>query len=199
VVTAWSTPGAALLATSLLGHSMGEAVAAFVFSAALITLAGITGWFERAMKHIPLSIAAAMLAGVLVKFGMNVFTAMQTQLGVALPMFLVYLVMKRVWPRYAVVAAGGFYLLLGLLGGSVGALFVAFPKALVMAVAGIALFGALASGLAIAMREESQREPALITFLVTASGVTLFGVGSAFWGLVAGIVAWVLLGARQTK
>lgn len=314
VVTAWSTPGAALLVTGLVGHSMGQAIGAFLFSAALITLCGVTGWFERAMKHIPLSLAAAMLAGVLVKFGMTVFSALQVKPGLVLPMFVTYLVVKRLWPRYAVVAvlgagcvvaglggliqadalslaiarpiwitpvfdlptlvgvglplfivtmasqnipgiavlrsagyqppisplvgwtgfvnlllapfgcfalnmaaitaaicaspeahedphkrylastaAGCFYLVLGLLGGSVGALFAAFPKELVFAVAGIALFGSLASGLAIAVREDRQREPALITFLVTASGMTLLGIGSAFWGLLAGGLAWWLL------
>ena len=62
----------------------------------------------------------------------------------------------------------------------------AFPKELVMAIAGIALFGTIGNSLAAAMREEHDREPALITFLVTASGVSLAGIGSAFWGLVAG-------------
>ncbi|MBL8509880.1 benzoate/H(+) symporter BenE family transporter [Chitinimonas sp. JJ19] len=320
VSTAWSTPGAALLTTSLAGYGMGEAIGAFVFSAALITLCGITGWFERAMKYIPLSIAAAMLAGVLLKFGINAFTAMQGQFWIVLPMFLAYLLFKRFLPRYAVVAvllvgsllaawfglikldgvsfafaapvwttpqfswtammgiglplfivtmasqnipgvavlrssgyeppvsalvgwtgftnlllapfgcfalnlaaitaaicagkeahedpaqryrasvaAGGFYLLLGLLGGSVGALFAAFPTELVLAIAGIALFGALSSGLALAMREDNQREPALITFLVTASGVSLGGIGSAFWGLVAGVLALVVLNLRAAK
>ena len=311
IVTAWSTPGAALLANSLLGYSMHQAVGAFIFSAALITLAGATGWFERAMRHIPLSIAAAMLAGVLLRFGMGVFTALQARVELVLPMFLVYLLMRRMLPRYAIVAvllvglaiaaatntlhlggistaigspvwiapafdlkalvsvgmplfvvtmasqnmpgvavlrssgyeppvsalvgwtglvnlllapfgcfsvnlaaisaaictgkeahedpkqrylasvaAGGFYLLLGLAGGSVGAVLFALPHELVLAVAGIALFGAIASGFALAMREEAQREPALIAFLVTASGVTLAGIGSAFWGLVAGTLAW---------
>ncbi|QDQ28423.1 benzoate/H(+) symporter BenE family transporter [Chitinimonas arctica] len=322
ISTAWSTPGAALLVTSLAGYSMAEAIGAFVFSAVLILLSGVTGWFERAMRHIPLSIAAAMLAGVLLKFGMNVFTAMQTQFGLVLAMFLTYLLFKRYLPRYAVVAvllvgsglaawlglirfealsltvatpvwttpvfnwkalvgvglplfivtmasqnipgvavlrssgytppvsalvswtgllnlllapfgcfalnlaaitaaicagreahedpaqryrasvaAGGFYLLLGLLGGSVGALFAAFPAALVLAIAGIALFGAISSGLALAMREENQREAALITLLVTASGISLAGIGSAFWGLLAGGLAFWLLGAggQRTK
>lgn len=320
IATAWSTPGAALLASGLVGHSMGEAVGAFLFSAALITLCGVTGWFEKAMKHVPLPLAAAMLAGVLVRFGESVFVALQLRPALVLPMFLAYLVVKRVWPRYAVlavlvlgcalaahaglirpeglhltlarpvwtspvfdwpvligvglplfvatmasqnipgvavlrsfgyqppisplvgwtgavnlllapfgcfalnlaaitaaicagpdadpdprrrylgtVAAGGFYLLLGLLGGSVGALFIAFPKELVMALAGIALFGALASGLALAVRDEGPREPALITFLVTASGMTLYGIGSAFWGLVAGGAAWWLLRVHRAS
>ncbi|MGQ5523288.1 benzoate/H(+) symporter BenE family transporter [Chitinimonas sp. PSY-7] len=317
IATAWSTPGAALLVTSLAGYSMAEAIGAFIFSAALITLTGVTGWFERAMKYVPLSLAAAMLAGVLLKFGMAAFGAMQSQFWIVMPMFLAYLLFKRLLPRYAVmvvlvvgcalagilgliqfeglnfaiaslvwttpefnwralvgvglplfvvtmasqnipgvavlrscgyqppvsaliswtgftnlllapfgcfalnlaaitaaicagpeshpdptqrfrasIAAGGFYLLLGLLGGSVGALFAAFPKELVLAIAGIALFGALSSGLALAMREDDQREAALITFLVTASGLSLGGIGSAFWGLLAGGLALAVFNGR---
>lgn len=318
VVTAWSTPGAALLITSLSGVSLPEAIGAFVFSAGLITLSGITGLFERAISRIPLPMAAAMLAGILVKFGMNVFGAMQANLALVLPMFVAYLVLKRLLPRYAVVlvlllggliaagqgglhlggvalalatplwttpvfspgvllgvglplfvvtmasqnvpgvavlhsagyrppisvlmtgtglvnlvlapfgcfavnlaaitaalcmsreahedparrylasvAAGAIYLLLGVFGATVGALFAAFPKELVLAIAGLALFGTIAGGLTTAMRDDAEREPALITFLITASGVTLFGVGSAFWGLVGGTLALLVLNARR--
>lgn len=320
VATAWSTPGAALLVSSLAGYSMAEAIGAFVFSAALITFCGFSGLFERAMKHVPLSLAAAMLAGVLLKFGMAAFSAMQSQFGIVLAMFVAYLLFKRLLPRYAVVvvlavgcvlaaalgqirfeglhfalaspvwttpdfnwrallgvglplfivtmasqnipgvavlrscgytppvsplvgwtglinlllapfgcfavnlaaitaaicagpesdpdprqrfrasvAAGVFYLLLGLLGGSVGALFAAFPRELVLAIAGIALFGALASGLTLAMKEEAQREAALITFLVTASGLALGGIGSAFWGLLAGGLALLVANWRARR
>jgi benzoate membrane transport protein len=316
VVTAWSTPGAALLITSLSGVSLPQAIGAFVFSAGLITLSGVTGLFERAISRIPLPMAAAMLAGILVKFGMNVFGAMQANLTLVLPMFVAYLVLKRLLPRYAVVlvlllggliaagqgglhldglalelatplwttpvfspgvllgvglplfvvtmasqnvpgvavlhsagyrppisalmtgtglvnlllapfgcfavnlaaitaalcmsreahedparrylasvAAGSFYLLLGVFGATVGALFAAFPKELVLAIAGLALFGTIAGGLTTAMRDDAEREPALITFLITASGVTLFGVGSAFWGLVGGTLALLVLNA----
>lgn len=318
VVTAWSTPGAALLITSLSGVSMPEAIGAFVFSAALIVLAGVTGWFEKALNRIPLPMAAAMLAGILVKFGINVFTAMQTQLALVLAMFVAYLLAKRLLPRYAIVlvlllgcviaarlgllqlgevtltlatpvwttpqftpgvllgvglplfvvtmasqnipgvatlhangyrppvsalmtgtgvvnlllapfgcfavnlaaitaalcmgkdahedparrylasvAAGAFYLLLGLFGATVGALFAAFPKALVLAIAGLALFGTIAGGLATAMKDDAMREPALITFLITASGVSLAGIGSAFWGLLGGVLALLILNARR--
>lgn len=318
VVTAWSTPGAALLITSLSGVSMAEAIGAFVFSAALIVLAGVTGWFEKALNRIPLPMAAAMLAGILVKFGINVFGAMQTELALVLAMFVAYLLAKRLLPRYAIVlvlllgcaiaaaqgllqlgevtltlatplwttpqfnpgvllgvglplfmvtmasqnipgvatlhangyrppisalmtgtgvvnlllapfgcfavnlaaitaalcmgkdahedparrylasvAAGAFYLLLGIFGATVGALFAAFPKALVLAIAGLALFGTIAGGLATAMKDDAMREPALITFLITASGVSLAGIGSAFWGLVGGVLALLILNARR--
>jgi benzoate membrane transport protein len=98
--------------------------------------------------------------------------------------------------RYvAAVAAGAFYAVLGLFAATVGALLAAFPRELVMTVAGLALFGAIGNGLAAALGDERQREPALVTFLVTASGLTLLGVGSAFWGLVGGGAA--LLIARR--
>jgi benzoate membrane transport protein len=308
VVTAWSTPGAALLATSAAGLPMSAAVGAFLVSGALMALAGATGVFERGMSRIPVPLASGMLAGVLLRFGLDAFVAMKTQLGLALAMFAVYLAGRRLWPRYAVVGvlavgvalaaargllaldavhleltrpvftaptftwsalvgvaiplfvvtmasqnvpgvavmraagygatpisplitwtglttvalapfggyafnlaaitaalcmgreahedparrylasvfAGLFYLVLGLFGATVGALFAAFPKELVMAVAGLALVNTIGSGLAAAVQDDAQREPALVTFLVTASGVSLFGVGSAFWGLVAG-------------
>jgi len=99
--------------------------------------------------------------------------------------------------RYvASVAAGLFYVLVGLFGATVGALFAAFPKELVLAIAGLALFGTIGNGLAAAVTGEREREPALITFLVTMSGVTLFGVGPAFWGLVAGGIATAVLVKR---
>src|SRR5205823_1251196 len=103
VVTAWSTPGAALLVTSLAGVPMSAAIGAFLFSAALITLCGVTGWFERAMDKIPLSIAAAMLAGILARFGMDVFVAMKLQFWLVFAMFVVYLLCKRLLPRYAII------------------------------------------------------------------------------------------------
>lgn len=317
VVTAWSTPGAAMLITGAAGVSLGEATFAFLVSAVLIIVAGFTGWFERAMSRIPISIASGMLAGVLLRFGMDLFVAMNTQFLLAFAMFCAYLVMRRIKPRYAViaafglgiliaavqglmrwetvrlelanpvwitpqyswvalvgvaiplfvvtmasqnvpgvavirasgysvpispvigwtgiatfilapfgayalnlaaitaaicmgreahedparryvasVAAGVFYILIGLFGATVGALFAAFPRELVFAIAGLALIGTIGSGLAAALTNERDREPALITFLVTASGVALFGIGSAFWGLLAGVLAMLILRTR---
>ncbi len=92
--------------------------------------------------------------------------------------------------RYsAAVMAGLFYVVMGVLGGAVAGVLAAFPSAMIMGVAGLALLGTIGSGLALALREANHREAALITFLVTLSGVTLGGVGSAFWGLVAGTMA----------
>jgi len=105
IVTAWSTPGAALVVTSGAGLSIEEATGAFLVSAALITVVGFSGWFERAMDRIPVPIASGMLAGVLLRFGLGLFTAMSTQLPLALAMFLAYLAARRLAPRYAVILA----------------------------------------------------------------------------------------------
>ncbi|MEY2952925.1 MAG: benzoate/H(+) symporter BenE family transporter [Pseudomonadota bacterium] len=105
VMVAWSTPGAAVLATAGLagGFSMAEAVGAFMVCAVLIGVTGATGWFERSMNRIPLAIASALLAGVLARFGLNAFSAAQTALPLALCMLASYLLAGRWWPRYAVV------------------------------------------------------------------------------------------------
>lgn len=320
VVTAWSTPGAALLVTSAAGLSIEEATGAFLVSAALITLVGFSGWFERAMDRIPVPIASGMLAGVLLRFGLGLFTAMSTELALALGMFVAYLVARRLAPRYAVIAAllvgvaialvqgllhvdvvriglarpvwvtprftpgavigvalplfvvtmasqnvpgvavirasgytvpispiigwtglvnlalapfggftlnlaaitaaicmgreahedprrryvaamaaGFFYAVVGVFGATVVALFAAFPAELVAAIAGLALLATIGNGLALAVGSENQREPALVTFLVTASGVALAGIGSAFWGLVAGVVTLLILRAAGRR
>ncbi len=104
VMVAWSTPGAAVLATAAAGggFTMAQAVGAFVVCALLITLAGATGWFERVMDRIPMPIASALLAGVLARFGLDAFVALKTDFGLVLTMLLVYLVGRRAWPRYAV-------------------------------------------------------------------------------------------------
>ncbi|HWH12334.1 MAG TPA: benzoate/H(+) symporter BenE family transporter [Solirubrobacteraceae bacterium] len=307
IVTAWSTPGAALLVTSLVGVPPADAIGAFMFSAVLIVASGVSCVFERAITRIPLPLAQALLAGVLVRFGLGVFTAMRVDFGLVFSMLVAYVVGRRVSPRYtmvfvlgvgvaiagaagllrlgalhvavtsprligptfdvrtmlgvgvplfvvtmasqnlpgaavlrgsgyrtpisplitatglttlvlapfgafainlaaitaaictgpeadedparryiASVAAGGLYLVIGVFGATVAALFAAFPAALVAGVAGLALFPTIAASLAGALGDERTREPALVTFLVTASGVPLFGLGSAFWGVVAG-------------
>ena len=92
--------------------------------------------------------------------------------------------------RYtAAVACGAFYVLVGLFGAAVTGVLTAFPKELVAAIAGLALLATIGNGLVTAVKEEAHREPAVITFLVTLSGVTLWGIGSAFWGVVAGALA----------
>jgi benzoate membrane transport protein len=320
IVTAWSTPGAALLATSGAGLSIEEATGAFLVSAALVTLVGFSGWFERAMDRIPVPIASGMLAGVLLRFGLGLFTAMSTQLTLALAMFLAYLAARRLAPRYAVIVAllvgvaialvqgllhvdtvrlalarpvwvtprftpgavvgvalplfvvtmasqnvpgvavirasgytvpispligwtglanlalapfgaftvnlaaitaaicmgreahedprrryvaavfaGIFYVIVGIFGATVVALFLAFPAELVAAIAGLALLATIGNGLASAVGSENQREPALVTFLVTASGIAPAGIGSAFWGLVVGVMTLAILRAAGRR
>ncbi|MFP8836075.1 benzoate/H(+) symporter BenE family transporter [Hydrogenophaga sp. XSHU_21] len=105
VMIAWSTPGAAVLASAGLagGFSMNEAIGAFLVCGALITLAGATGWFERVMNRIPMAIASALLAGVLARFGLQAFAAAQTALPLVVLMLLAYLLSRRLVPRYAVV------------------------------------------------------------------------------------------------
>ena len=100
--------------------------------------------------------------------------------------------------RYTAAAmAGVFYIVLGLSGGAVAGLLQAFPRELVAAVAGLALLGTIAGGLASALKDEHHRDAALLTFVVTLSGLTIAGIGSAFWGVVAGGVA--LASQRRTR
>ncbi len=104
VMVAWSTPGAAVLATAAAagGFTLAQATGAFIVCALLMTLAGATGGFERVMDRIPMPIASALLAGVLARFGMDAFLAARTALALVLLMLLAYLAGRRWWPRYAV-------------------------------------------------------------------------------------------------
>ena len=104
VMVAWSTPGAAVLATAGLtgDFTMAQAVGAFMACALLIVFAGASGWFERVMNRIPMAIASALLAGVLARFGLQAFAAAQTALVLVVLMLLTYLLGRRFSPRYAV-------------------------------------------------------------------------------------------------
>jgi benzoate membrane transport protein len=104
VMVAWSTPGAAVLATAAAsgGFTLAQAVGAFIVCALLIMLVGATGWFERVMDRIPMPIASALLAGVLARFGLDAFAALKSAFGLVLVMLVGYLVGRRAWPRYAV-------------------------------------------------------------------------------------------------
>lgn len=102
--------------------------------------------------------------------------------------------------RYmAAVVCGIGYLVMGVMAASIAALFAAFPKALVVAVAAFALLGSIANGLTVAMQTPAERESALLTFMITASGMTLAGVGSAFWGVAGGMLALLVLRPRTPK
>ena len=119
ILTGWSTPGAALLVTSLVGVSMPEAIGAFIFAALLTILTGVTGLFEKAVAHIPRALTSAMLAGILIHFGMNIFVAMQDQFVLIGAMLITYLIGKRSFPRYVII----FVLLVGILVAELEGLF----------------------------------------------------------------------------
>lgn len=100
--------------------------------------------------------------------------------------------------RYvAGIANGVFYLLGGTFAGTIVLLFDALPHAFVAVLAGLALIGAILSNVMEAMAHEDHREASVITFLATASGMTLWGLGSAFWGIVLGGLAWAVLHHRR--
>ena len=100
--------------------------------------------------------------------------------------------------RYtAAIWCGFFYALAGLFGASLVALFAALPTALLMSVATIALLGSIGNGLSVALHSLREREASLLTFMVSASGVSFFGIGSAFWGLLAGLLTLLIVNAGR--
>jgi benzoate membrane transport protein len=108
VLTAWSTPGAALIALSS-GVTLPEATGAFLFCAALLIVTGLSGWFDRVARLVPDALANAMLAGILFSFGMKIFDGLGTDPVLVALMAGSYLAMKAYAPRYAiaVVLLGG--------------------------------------------------------------------------------------------
>lgn len=314
VLTAWSTPGAALLVTGLQGLTLPEAIGVFIIANALIVLCGVTGLFARLMQVIPHSLAAAMLAGILLRFGLQAFASLNDTFLLCGGMLLAWLILKRIAPRYAVIAAlvagavialpegdivtsslamapvlptfiapqfslahslgiavplflvtmasqnapgvatmkaagydvpvspliivtgvlallfspfgvysiciaaitaaicqspeahpdaakrwlaaaaaGVFYLLAGIFGSSITGVMAALPASGIQMLAGLALLGTISGSLYQALSHENERDAAVVTFLVTASGLTLWGVGSAFWGLIAGGICYTVL------
>ena len=89
--------------------------------------------------------------------------------------------------------------MIGLFGALVTGLLTSFPKELVVAIAGIALLSTIGNGLASVLRDERHHEPALITFLVSLSGITLMDIGSAFWGVVVGSLALFVQQYKQSR
>lgn len=321
VITAWSTPGAALLATSLGAISYADVIGVFIFAGVLTLLTGLSGLFDRVMRLVPLPIASAMLAGVLFQFGLSIFDSMMSDVLLVGLMLIAYLMAKRVFPRYAVLfvlltgvvcvlvedssldlgaipfevgalvwvwpdwnmgallgigiplyivtmtsqnipgvavmrsngyqtpispliswtgvtgiilaplggfafnlaaitaaicaseechkdpkrryiaglSAGCFYGFAGLAGTSVVALFSVFPATMVAALAGIALLGTIGMNLKNAMVDDVNREAALVTFLVTVSGVSFGGIASAFWGIVFGAVCLLISNTKRKQ
>lgn len=317
IMTAWSTPGAALIATSASGIAYSQALGAFVVAGLLMVVAGLIKPLEKAIERIPAPIAAAMLAGVLLRYTLGVpgaalaepifvvplilvffslrmiwplyavpvivvlgvvmalmsggmaencchfgFTALewttptfdlQTSLSIGVPLFLVTMASQNL-PGFAVLRASGYqppvqpsllvtgigstliapfgshginmaaitaaivagpechpdpgkrwliawpylvlYGLIGLMAASFVEILGALPTPLITAIAGLALFSPLMGGLTSMIREPRDVESALVTFLVTASGLNIAGIGSAFWGLVAGLA---LFAGRHVK
>ncbi len=308
IITAWSTPGAALIATSAAGVTYANALGAFVVAGLLMVIAGLIKPLEQAIEKIPTPIAAAMLAGVLLRYSLGVPAAAvaipvfvlpliaiffglwlsfpliavpvivvagvamagfsgaflgdcctiglttlvwttpgfdgTTILSLGVPLFLVTMASQNL-PGFAVLRASGYqppvsasllvtgagsvllapfgshainlaaitasivtgpethpdpqkrwliawpYLILygavGLAAASFVQILGALPAPLITAIAGLALFAPLMGGLTAMTKEPRDVESALVTFLVTASGVSIAGVGSAFWGLVVGL------------
>lgn len=319
ILFAWSTPGAALLITSLEGHTYSDAIGAFLFSAFLIFLSGITGVFEKIMNRIPVGMTSALLAGVLLQFCINTFLVIKIQPVLVLSMLVTYFLCRRHFAKYAMllvvlmgvlvafflslfhVSTGGFawttpyfvfptfslasvlgvglplfivtmasqnltglsvmraygynkipisslftwsgiiniftapfggfalnlaaitaaigmspeahpdrekryitgvlsgtlYILAGLCAGTVAYLFEALPQTMITALVGIALLPALASSMTHIFSDKENYEASFVTFLATASGLSLAGIGSAFWGLIAGLIVQMLLYKKQ--
>ncbi|MCU4535569.1 benzoate/H(+) symporter BenE [Acinetobacter bereziniae] len=320
IITAWSAPGTALLVALFPHISLNEVVAAYITSAVIIFLIGITGSFDKLLKWIPQGLAAGMMAGILFQFGLGLFKATDHMPYLVFGMLICFLLAKRYSPRYAIIwvliagvvlsfslgqiqpvamnfslaiphmiypewtwsstlnlaipltivsltgqflpgmailklsgyqtpakpiltvasitsivvaftggitivlaaitaalctgkdahelqekryiagiANGIFYILGGLFAGSIVMLFSILPKELIAALAGLALLGAIATNMSVAMKDDSQRDAALITFLATVSGMHFLGFSSVFWGICIGMISHLLLTPKQSK
>jgi len=317
IITAWSTPAAAFLVTALATTPYAEAVGAYLISAAAFVVLGLSGCFNRLIRLIPPGVAAGLLAGILLQFGIGAFTSVSLDPLLAGLLIVAYVLLKRVSARYAVVgilvlglafllvqervdlsgldlqfaapvftmpefslnallsvalplflitltgqympgmlvlrndgfntsanpivtvtglgsllmapfgshafniaaitaaictgkeahedpsrrwvagiSAGVFYILVGIFGVTLAAVFMAFPATFITPLAGLALLGTIGGSLASAMADATSREAALITFLAAAANINLFGIGGAFWGLVIGLLAYAVLNGR---
>ncbi len=321
VMVAWSTPGAALLITSTQGYSLEQATGAFIISALMIFICGLSGIFAKLMHKIPQQLANAMLAGVLVNFGIEVFNLIEQEALIILSMLLAYLLSKKYLPKFtmllvlgtclllawqqeienlnqiswqisqfhftqpqfdfsamisialplfvvtmasqnmpgiavlkahdysapvstsltvtglanmlaapfggfafnlaaitaaicmskdvdpnkhqrywASVAAGGFYILMGVFAASLIGIVETLPQSIILALAGIALFSTIASSLKQALEKPALNEASIITFLVTASDLAIWNIGSALWGILAGAMTLLILNySTKTK
>ena len=310
IMVAWSTPGSALLATGAVGVAFPDAIGAFMVAGALMVLTALIKPLAAAITKLPAALAAAMLAGVLLRYVLGVpnaalempvfvvpliiaFFALrmlvpmytvpvivvlglifaglsgafsapvhvgitplefvmphinwQVIVGLGLPLYLVTMASQNL-PGFAVLKAHGYqppisaclfvtglgslvsapfgthavnmaaitaalvagpdahpdpkqrwkmiypyaalYVVFGLAAGTFVSLLSAMPKPLVTAIAGLALFSPLMSGVSGMVKDPKDIEAAMVTFLVTASGITILGVGAPFWGLLAGLLVW---------
>lgn len=313
VATSWSTAGLALIIATGSGYTLYEAIGAFFICGLLTAILGFSGVFKKALSYIPQSLTSAMLAGVLLKFGIALFASLQTNWGFILSILAIYILSKRIWPRYSIVltviggiavcplfmefhtpvvqwslaqpvwmtpefswsavlglafplfvinmasqylpgiamiqsygykphinqligwtglsqtllapfgcysvniaaisaaislddqvhpdpakryiagiSCGFFYILVGLFAATLTSLLMSFPQVFITALAGIALFGTIGHNIALAFHEIEEREAALMTFLFSASGVQFLSIGSAFWGLIFGIIVMLV-------
>jgi benzoate membrane transport protein len=320
IITAWSTPAAAFLVVALSTTPYAEAVGAYIISAAAFVLLGLSGYFEKVIRLIPLGVAAGLLAGILLQFGIGAFAGMSLDPVLVGLLIAAYVVLKRFTVRYAVVgilvlglaflltqgrvelsglalqfaapvftqpefsinallsvalplflitltgqympgmlvlrndgfstsanpiltvtglgsllmapfgshafniaaitaaictgkeasedpskrwiagvAAGLFYILVGIFGVTLAAVFMALPATFITTLAGLALLGTIGASLASAMADVKTREASLITFLACAANITLLGIGGAFWGLLIGLAAYALLNGRLPR
>jgi benzoate membrane transport protein len=103
---------------------------------------------------------------------------------------------KRYW---AGIANGVFYLIGGILAGSIVLFFTSFPSEMIAIIAGLALLGAISNSLSAALEDKAHLDASLITFMATASGVSIFGIGSAFWGVVLGSLAYGLANVLRAR
>lgn len=320
VATSWSTAALALIIATANGYTLYEAIGAFFICGLLTAILGFLGIFEKILNHIPQSITSAMLAGVLIKFGIALFASMQNDWGFILSILTVYIITKRIWARYSIVlttivgiaicpffldfhiptlqwgiaqpiwmkpeftwsamfglalplfvinmasqylpgiamiksygyqphvnqligwtgtlhallapfgcfsaniaaisaavsldhqahpdpskryiagmSCGFFYILMGIFAATLTSLLMSFPHLFIVALAGIALFGTISHNIAIAFHAIKDREAALLTFLFCASGIQFFGIGSAFWGLLFGLVVSFILNFKNKE
>ena len=320
IITAWSTPAAAFLVVALSTTPYAEAVGAYIISAATFVLLGLSGCFEKLIRLIPSGVAAGLLAGILLQFGIGAFGGMSLDPVLVGLLIAAYVVLKRFTARYAVVgilvlglaflltqgrvelsglalqfaapvftqpefsinallsvalplflitltgqympgmlvlrndgfstsanpiltvtglgsllmapfgshafniaaitaaictgkeasedpskrwiagvAAGLFYILVGIFGVTLAAVFMALPATFITTLAGLALLGTIGASLASAMADVKTREASLITFLASAANITLLGIGGAFWGLLIGLAAYALLNGRLPR
>lgn len=320
IVTAWSAPGTALLVTLFPAMPLSQVIAAYLTSALALFLIGISGYFDKLIRHIPKGIAAGMMAGILFQFGVNTFKSIAALPLLSVIMIVTYIVFRKILPRYAIVlvlltgaliamltglvnlstvqlhiatplwtapewtwqstlsfaipliivsltgqflpgmailklsgyqtsarailavtgiaslmvalfggitiviaaitaalctgkdahenadrryiagiANGVFYLIGGVMAGTIVALFTSLPKEFVAVLAGLALIGAITTNVLAVVQEEEHREASMITFLATASGMTFSGLGSAFWGIVIGGFAYLVLNQQRQK
>ena len=190
IVTAWSLAGAVLIIATPAGTTLGDAVAAAIFTGGLTVLAGSVPALGALLGRLPASIAGGMLAGLLLRFAIGLFVGAQTAPALVLPLIALFLLARLLHPASAPLIVIALALPLAWLEGyALAGFLLALPSILVAAVAGIALIGPLTGALASALHCEDERFPAVIAFVVTASNISLLGVGGAFWGLLTGVAA----------